>query len=41
LAYFPEEGKLLASYGVRDCEAWLAEMDVGEVLGFLAQGRLA
>jgi glycosyltransferase involved in cell wall biosynthesis len=35
LAYFPETEKLVASYGVRDSEAWLAEMDVFEVLEFI------
>jgi hypothetical protein len=35
LAYFPDTHKLVASYGVRDCEAWLAEMDVFEVLEFI------
>lgn len=35
LAYFPDTHKLVASYGVRDSEAWLAEMDVFEVLEFI------
>lgn len=38
LAYFPVTRKLLASYGVRDSEAWLAEMDLYEVLDFIEQG---
>ena len=39
LAYFPVTRRLIASYGVRDCEAWLAEMDVYEVLDFVDRGQ--
>lgn len=35
LAYFPRENKLIASYGVRDCEAWSATLDPDEVLKFI------
>jgi glycosyltransferase involved in cell wall biosynthesis/predicted GH43/DUF377 family glycosyl hydrolase len=35
LAYIPEKRQLVASYGIRDCEAWLATMDVDEVMGFI------
>lgn len=38
LAYFPEARRLVASYGVRDCTAWLAEMDAFEVLEFIDKG---
>lgn len=38
LAYFPENHQLVVSYGVRDCEAWLAKMDVSEVLDFIDGG---
>ena len=39
LAYFPVTRRLIASYGVKDCEAWLAEMDVYEVLDFVDRGH--
>jgi glycosyltransferase involved in cell wall biosynthesis len=39
LAYFPVTRRLIASYGVRDCEAWFAEMDVYEVLDFVDRGH--
>lgn len=39
LAYFPVTRRLIASYGIRDCEAWLAEMDVYEVLDFVDRGH--
>jgi glycosyltransferase involved in cell wall biosynthesis len=35
LAYFPERRQLMVSYGVRDCEAWLATMAVDEVIKFV------
>ena len=38
LAYFPAKRRLLASYGVMDREAWLAWMDLDEVLKFIEQG---
>ena len=38
LAYFPDERQLMVSYGVRDCEAWLATMDLDEVIAFIAEG---
>jgi glycosyltransferase involved in cell wall biosynthesis len=38
LSYFPDKRQLLASYGVRDCEAWLATMDVDDVIAFIAEG---
>jgi hypothetical protein len=30
--------RLVASYGVRDSEAWLAEMNVFEVIDFIERG---
>ena len=39
LAYFPVTQRLIVSYGVRDCEAYLAEMDVYEVLDFIDRGH--
>jgi glycosyltransferase involved in cell wall biosynthesis len=39
LAYFPDKHKLLVSYGLRDCEAWTAEMDVNEVVKFIDRGE--
>ncbi|HEX6827082.1 MAG TPA: hypothetical protein VF077_12265, partial [Nitrospiraceae bacterium] len=39
LAYFPVSRKLVASYGVRDCEAWFGEMDLFEVLDFIERGQ--
>jgi len=39
LAYFPDKRQLMISYGVRDCEAWLAVLDVDEVLAFVAEER--
>jgi len=38
LAYFPAKRQLLASYGVMDREAWLAWMNLDEVLAFIDQG---
>jgi glycosyltransferase involved in cell wall biosynthesis len=38
LAYFPVTRRLMVSYGVRDCEAWLGEMDAFRVLDFIDQG---
>jgi glycosyltransferase involved in cell wall biosynthesis len=35
LAYFPMDRQLVASYGVMDREAWLARMDLDEVLAFV------
>ena len=35
LAYIREKRQLVASYGIRDCEAWLATMDLDEVLAFV------
>jgi glycosyltransferase involved in cell wall biosynthesis len=35
LAYFPAADRLLLSYGVRDCEAWMAWVDLDEVMRFL------
>jgi len=35
LAFIPDKRQLVASYGVRDCEAWLATMDLDEVLAFV------
>jgi predicted GH43/DUF377 family glycosyl hydrolase len=37
LSYFPDKRRLLASYGVRDCEARLATMAVDEVMGFIRE----
>jgi glycosyltransferase involved in cell wall biosynthesis len=39
LAYFPERRQLMASYGVRDCEAWVARMDLDDVLRFIEGPR--
>lgn len=38
LAYFPHHNyhQLILSFGIRDCEAWLASLDVDEVLRFIA-----
>ena len=41
LAYFPETRTLMASYGVRDREAWIAEMDLDEVMDFIRRGHTA
>jgi glycosyltransferase involved in cell wall biosynthesis len=38
LVYLPEKGELLVSFGVRDEEAWLATMDLHEVLNFFVYG---
>jgi hypothetical protein len=35
LAYFPAADRLLLSYGVRDCEAWMAWVDLDDVISFL------
>jgi glycosyltransferase involved in cell wall biosynthesis len=40
LIYLPAKQQLVASYGVRDCEAWLATMDLDEVLDFIDKGQL-
>lgn len=37
LAYFSEKRQLMASYGLRDCEAWLATMAVDEVMAFIRE----
>jgi hypothetical protein len=37
LAYIPEKRQLVASYGIRDCEAWLATMDLDDVIAFIAE----
>lgn len=34
LAYFPDKGEVMVSYGVRDCEAWTATMNLEEVVSF-------
>jgi predicted GH43/DUF377 family glycosyl hydrolase len=34
------DGKLIASYGVRDCEAWLARLDPDEVIRFIYKDAL-
>ena len=34
------DNKLMVSYGVRDEEAWIATMDVGEVLSFIYRDAL-
>ena len=39
LAYLPDKQQLIASYGVRDCQAWLATMDLYEVLSFMREGQ--
>jgi glycosyltransferase involved in cell wall biosynthesis len=39
LAYFPDKRQLMASYGVRDCEAWVARMELDEVLAFIEEPR--
>ena len=39
LAYFPDKGELVASYGRRDCEAWLATMKFDEVMDFIDGGQ--
>jgi hypothetical protein len=38
LAYFPDKRQLMVSYGVRDCEAWVATMDLDDVIAFIAEG---
>lgn len=38
LAYFPEKRQLMASFGVMDREAWLAWMDLDEVLDCVRRG---
>jgi len=38
MAYFSVTRRLMISYGVRDCEAWLAEMDAFRVLDFIDTG---
>jgi len=40
LAYFPEKMKLMVSYGVRDCEAWTATMNVNDVIQFVYRDAL-
>lgn len=35
LAYFPDQRRLMASFGVMDREAWLASMDIEDVISFL------
>jgi glycosyltransferase involved in cell wall biosynthesis len=35
LAYFSDKRQVMASFGVRDCEAWTATMDVDEVIKFV------
>jgi len=35
LVYLPEKRQLVVSYGLRDCEAWTATMDLDEVLAFV------
>jgi glycosyltransferase involved in cell wall biosynthesis len=35
LAYFIENDEIVISYGVRDCQAWLATMELDEVLSFI------
>lgn len=40
LAYFPQKKQLIASYGVRDCEAWTATMDPEEVIRFIYKDAL-
>jgi glycosyltransferase involved in cell wall biosynthesis len=40
LAYFPDKRQLVASYGVRDCEAWLATFDPDEVVRFVYREAL-
>jgi glycosyltransferase involved in cell wall biosynthesis len=35
MAYFIEDDEIVISYGVRDCEAWLATMQLDEVLSFV------
>jgi glycosyltransferase involved in cell wall biosynthesis len=37
LAFIPEKRQLVASYGIRDCEAWLATMDLDDVVAFIAE----
>jgi glycosyltransferase involved in cell wall biosynthesis len=37
LAYFPGQRLLMASFGVRDCEAWVATMFLDDVLNFLVE----
>jgi glycosyltransferase involved in cell wall biosynthesis len=39
LAYFPAKRQLMASFGVMDREAWLAWMDLDQVLAFVDWGR--
>jgi glycosyltransferase involved in cell wall biosynthesis len=39
LAYFPASRQLMASYGVMDREAWVARMDLDEVLRFIEEPR--
>jgi glycosyltransferase involved in cell wall biosynthesis len=40
LAYFPEKMQLMVSFGVRDCEAWTATMDVHDVIQFVYRDAL-
>jgi len=40
LAFFPETGKIMVSFGVRDCEAWTATMDPMEVIQFCFKDAL-
>jgi hypothetical protein len=40
LAYFPEKRQLMVSFGVRDCEAWMATMNVDDVIQFIWRDSL-
>jgi hypothetical protein len=40
LAYFPERMQLMVSFGVRDCEAWTATMNVDDVIQFVYRDSL-
>jgi glycosyltransferase involved in cell wall biosynthesis len=40
LAYFPEKMQLMVSFGVRDCEAWTATMNVDDVIAFIYRDAL-
>jgi len=40
LAWLPDKRQLMASYGVRDCEAWTATLDPDEVVRFVYRDAL-
>ena len=40
MCWYPDGQKLLISYGLRDCEAWLASVHADEVRGLLGGTNL-